>query len=60
VSTDFQIRNSVMEGAPVASNTYQLAQEIYCGQCHLATASWRNRCIHCFKPLQRGPLRTEA
>ncbi len=25
--------------------------EVYCGHCHLATPSWREKCIHCFKPL---------
>ena len=25
--------------------------EVYCGQCHLATPSWREKCIHCYKPL---------
>jgi hypothetical protein len=27
------------------------AEEVYCAHCHLATPSWRERCIHCFKPL---------
>ena len=32
--------------------------EVYCAQCHLATPTWRNRCIHCRQllPARAGGL----
>ena len=27
-------------------------EQIYCENCHLATPTWRKKCIHCTKPLQ--------
>ena len=27
------------------------SSEVYCGHCHLATPSRKEKCIHCFKPL---------
>ena len=26
----------------------------YCSNCHLATPSWRKRCIHCYEPIERS------
>jgi hypothetical protein len=26
----------------------------YCGNCHLATPTWRKRCIHCYEPIGRS------
>ncbi len=25
--------------------------EVYCAHCHLATPTWREKCIHCANPL---------
>ena len=29
-------------------------QHDYCGNCHLATPTWRKRCIHCYEPIGRS------
>jgi len=33
------------------------AREVACGQCCLYTPAWRERCIHCSRPLANAPLR---
>ncbi len=32
-------------------------REVACGQCHMYTPAWRERCIHCNRPLANAPLR---
>jgi hypothetical protein len=28
--------------------------EVYCEHCHLATPTWRKRCLHCAEPLPQA------
>jgi hypothetical protein len=44
---------AVAERVPLHVVLPRLGEEGYCTRCHLATPSWRNRCIHCFQPLRR-------
>jgi hypothetical protein len=30
--------------------------EVYCENCHLATPTWRQKCLHCAKPFPQGTL----
>lgn len=55
------------EEIPTAALIQTVAEETYCSHCHLATPTWRKRCIHCHEPLNpeeperpsRGPARKE-
>ncbi|MBI2816360.1 MAG: hypothetical protein HYX72_05445 [Acidobacteria bacterium] len=34
--------------------------QVYCANCHLATPTWRRRCIHCLKPWSQMHAATVA
>ena len=54
-----RLRNTDELGTmPPRKVTLMLMQEksldhVYCASCHLATTTWRKKCIHCSKPWSR-------
>lgn len=44
-------RSKVAEKPAIQIVEQPVRWETYCPHCHLATPTWRERCIHCAKPL---------
>ncbi len=40
---------------PLMQIPVKALDQIYCGSCHLATPTWRQRCIHCRELLHVEP-----